>query len=125
MANKKTPFDTLYQDATSFGREGFEAFVQYMETITKGTEDIVKTSMNLAQESAEKQSKFFKETMSCKTISEWTNAQNKMAQASFDDFMSGTTKITELTVKVLTDATAPLNEQVSKTIQKASTSMAA
>jgi hypothetical protein len=39
--------------------------------------------------------------------------------------MAGATKISELSVKVLTECAEPLNEQITKTIRKGTESMAA
>ena len=63
--------------------------------------------------------------MSCKDVKELTEAQNKWAQQSFDDMMSGATKISEISVKLATDAFTPINDQMGKTIKKASETMAA
>ena len=63
--------------------------------------------------------------MSSKTINEFAEIQNKIAQTSFDDFMSGATKISEIGVKVITESSEPVNAQVTRAIQKATESMAA
>lgn len=125
MTQGKSQFDKLAKDANDAGREGFEAFIKSGTIFARGLEDIIRTSMALAQDSAEKQTQFLKEAMSSKTLNEWTEAQNKIAQANFDDFMAGATKISELSVKVLSEASEPINEQLSKGIKKATESLAA
>jgi phasin family protein len=125
MTQGKNQFEKLTQDANELGREGYEAFIKSGSIFAKGFEDIFKTTMEMAQEAAEKQSQFIKEAMSSKTLNEFTEVQNKIAQANFDDFMTGATKISELSVKVLTESSEPLNKQLSKSIKKASDSAAA
>ena len=66
-----------------------------------------------------------KKLISSKTINEFSDAQNKIAQTSFDDFMSGATKISEMGVKILTEAIEPINDQVAKSVQKATDAVAA
>ncbi|MAE51648.1 MAG: hypothetical protein CMH27_07540 [Micavibrio sp.] len=125
MTQGKTQFDKLAKDATDMNREHVEACVKSSTIFAKGCEDMMKTMMSIAQSAAERQGKFFKEAMSAKTLNEWTEVQNKIAQTNFDDFMSSATKLTEMSVKVLNEAVEPINAQVTKGIQQASKSMAA
>ena len=120
MTKGKKQFEKLSQDANDFGRDGIEAFVKSSTIFAKGFEDLFRTSMALAQSSAEKQSQYIKEAMSSKTLNEFTEVQSKIAQANFDDFMASATKISEMSVKLLTEASEPLNAQATKTMQKAS-----
>ncbi len=118
-------FDKLAGDSNELGRAGFEAFMKSGTIFAKGFEDFVRTSMELAQGAAEKQAQYVKEALSSKTLNEWTEAQNKIAQASFDDFMSGATKLSELGVRLLTESAGPLNEQMSRGMRKAGEAAAA
>lgn len=118
-------FEKMTQSATEMSREGIEAFIKTGTLFAKGMEDIIRTSVTMAQETAEKQAQYMKDAMSSKTLNEWTDVQNKIAQESFDDFMTGATKISELSVRMLTEAAEPLNDQLSKGIKKASESVAA
>ena len=126
MAQKNaTPFDSFAKDAADMSREYSEACVKSSTILMKGMEDIMTTAMSLAQKSAEKQAQFIKEVMGSKTINEFAEVQNKVAQANFDDFMASATKITELSTKVLTESAEPVNAHFGKTIKKASDSIAA
>lgn len=121
----KNQFDKMMKDSTNFGTQYSDAYTKSSAILMKGFEDIMGTVMAVAQDSAEKQSKFAKEVMGVKTINEFTEIQNKMAQASFDDFVSNATKISEISVKVLTESAEPVSTQVTSAIQKATKSMAA
>ena len=125
MTQTTKQFEAFFQDTNSAGREGYEAFVKSSTIFAKGFEEIFKAGVALAQESAEKQTQYIKDAMSAKTLNEFTETQNKIAQANFDDFMAGATKISELSAKLLTEASEPINEQVAKGMQKATKSMAA
>lgn len=125
MTQSKNQFEKMSQEAGEISRESMDAFIKSGSIFMKGFEDIVRTATAIAQSSAEKQAEFVKEALSTKTLNEWTEVQNKAAQANFDDFMSGATQLSELSVKLMTEATEPLNEQATKAIKKASESMAA
>lgn len=116
---KTTPkFENIAQDATAASREYFEAVTKSCNIFAKGYEGLVRTSIELSQSAAEKQAAFAKEAMSCKTLNEFTEIQNKVAKSNFDDFMTGFTKLSEISTKVLTEGAEPLSEQVNKTVQK-------
>jgi phasin family protein len=63
--------------------------------------------------------------MSSKTLNEWAETQNKIAQANLDDMMSAATKLSEMSVKLLSESAEPISEQMGKSIRKASEAMAA
>lgn len=125
MTQSKTQYDKFANDAASASKESVEAFLKFTNIWMKGSEDIVKTYMNLAQEIAAKNTEAFKTLLACKNLNELTEVQNKLAQETFDGILANATKLSELTVKVTTDALEPINDQVSKSIRKATESVAA
>lgn len=125
MFQGKSQFDKLAQDASEISRENIEAVVKSTTIFAKGFEDILRVSMTLAQGAAERQGKFMKEALSSKTLNEFTEVQNKVAQVNFDEFVNGATKITELSMKIVTESLEPLNAQVNKGIKKATQKVAA
>lgn len=118
-------FDKMAKETADFGRECSEACAKANAILVKGMEEIMGAVASIAQSSAEKQAKFAKEAMSSKTINEFAEIQNKIAQTSFDDFMSSFTKLSEMSVKVLTEGAEPMNAQIVKAIQRATDTMAA
>lgn len=124
-ANTNVPFDAFAKEAAEIGREYSEACVKSGSILMKGMEDMVGIVMSLAQSSAEKQAQFIKEAMSSKTINEFAEVQNKIAQSNFDDFMAGATKLTEIGTKLLTETAEPVNAQIGKAIKRASEAVAA
>ncbi|HOO50216.1 MAG TPA: phasin family protein, partial [Alphaproteobacteria bacterium] len=61
-----------------------------------------------------------KNLMACRTLNEAADAQNKLVQANVDEAMSAATKISEMAIKVCTEACEPLNEQMTKSMSKMS-----
>lgn len=125
MTKGKTHTDKAAQDAASFGRENTEVMLKFGQTFAKGFEEIMRESAAIAQTSAEKQAHFIKQALSTKTLNEWAEVQNKMAQANFDDFMEGATKISELSVKLFTESFEPFNSQMNEIMKKAGSGMSA
>ena len=125
MTKQPFEFDKLTREAADLSRESIEAFVQSGAILAKGGEEMVKTAASMAQTAGEKQAEFTKQLMSSKTVNEYAQAQNKIAQASFDQFMAGATRLSEMGVKLLSEASEPLNAQVTKAMAKANKAMAA
>lgn len=118
-------FEQMAQSAAVLGQDQVDAIVKSSTIFAKGMEDIMKTCMEIAQEAGEKSQSAAKTVMACKTLNEFTDVQTRLAQSSFDEFMTNCTKISEKTVKVCTDAMEPINDQMGKSIKRASDSMAA
>ncbi len=125
MTEGTVQFDKLTRDAAKSSKEQTDALIKSGTLFMKGFENITKTYVSFVQDTTEKNSQALKSIMSCKTLNEFTETQNKWAQQSFDDFMSGVTKISELSVKVASEAFEPINDQLSKSVKKASESLAA
>lgn len=125
MTNTKANFEKLSADTATLNKEQMDAFTKSSTLFMKGSEDILKTYMALAQELVEKSAAAVKTLLGCKTLNELTEVQNKLAQESFDGFVTGATKLSEMSVKIATESFEPLNAQLSKTIKKATEAAAA
>ncbi len=125
MSKTSISFDKFIKETTDFSSGYSEACTKSAGIMMKGAEDIVGAMMSIAQSSAERQSTFIKEAMAVKTINEFAEIQNKIAQTNFDDFMAGATKISEISAKMLTEGVEPVSAQVSKAVNKATDAMAA
>lgn len=123
--NQPYQFDKLAQEAANQSRESMEAFVKSGTIFAKGCEELMKTAASMSQTAAEKQAEYAKQLMGSKTLNELAEAQNKIAQYNFDQFMNGATKLSEMGTKVLTEASEPINAQVTKAVQKANKAAAA
>lgn len=112
--------EKIAQDAAAMGQDQMDAVMKASTIFAKGMEDILKTCMEIAAEAGEKSQAVAKTVMSCKTLNEFTEVQTKLAQSSFDEFMTNATRISEKGVKLCTDAMEPINDQMGKAIKKAS-----
>ena len=118
-------FEKIAQDAAAAGQDQVDAILKSSTIFAKGMEDIFKTCMEIAQETTEKSQSVAKTVMSCKTLNEFTDVQTRLAQSSFDEFMSNATRLSEKTVKLCTEALEPINDQFGKTVKRASDTLAA
>lgn len=125
MTKSKDQMEKLSNEAVNAGKEGLDAWMKSSSILMKGYEDIMKTCMGLAQKSAEKNGEAFKTLLSCKSMNEFAELQNRLAQEGLDDLMTGAAKLSELGVKLASDGFAPINDQLGKAIKKAGDAMAA
>lgn len=112
-------FDKITQDAAAIGQDQMDAVSKAATIFAKGMEDIVKTYMEIMQSAGEKSQSATKTIMSCKTLNEFTDAQTRLAQSSYDEFLANATKISEKSVKLCTDALEPINDQLGRSIKRA------
>lgn len=118
-------FDKLAQDATTAAQEQFDAMSQAASIYAKSMEQWLKTCMEMTQETTDELAENAKGLLTCKTMNEYAEAQNKFAQASFEKIMGNATKLSEMTIRLANDSMQPLNEQMNKAIKKASDAAAA
>ena len=91
----------------------------------KGCEELFRASIAMAQTTAEKNAEFMKQAMTTRSINDFSTMQNTASQKGYEEMMAEATKLSELSMKVMTDAAEPINEQMNKAVQKASKAMAA
>lgn len=125
MSKTSNPLDQLIKNSTEFNSQYYDACTKSTSILMKGAEDIVEAATSLIQNSTEKQTKYVKQAMSSKNINDLADIQGKMLQETLDDLMAGLTKISELSIKVLSDSSEPLNAELNKAVKKAASSMAA
>jgi len=125
MSKSSNPLDQLIKSSTEFGNQYSDACTKSSSILMKGLEDIVGTATSLIQNSTEKQTNFVKQVMNTKDINQFAEIQGKIVQENLDDLLSGITKISELSIKVLSDSSEPLNAELNKAVKKATSSMAA
>lgn len=125
MTQSKQKLDAIAHDLANSGREGFETYYKSAGIFAKGLEDIAKTQAGFFQALTEKQLKYVNDSFKVKTINEFSELQNAAAQETFNDLMDAVTKTSEKYVKVVTEAFDPINEQIAKSVKKASDNIAA
>lgn len=120
MSNYKDQYEKFSGDASTAVRQGLESYVQMSTSMMKGAEVLMKTCMEMAQDSAERNAAAMKSLMACRTLNEAAEQQNKIVQSNLDEAMSAATKISEMAIKISTEALEPINQQVTKAMKKMS-----
>ncbi|MBU6235388.1 MAG: TIGR01841 family phasin [Alphaproteobacteria bacterium] len=113
------------EDMMSMGKQSTDAWMKCGSILAKGMEDMMKTCMSKAQGANEKNTNVWKSLMACKTINEVAETQSKLAQECFEDAMSTSAQMSEMTVKVAMDCFEPINKQMSDAMKRAQDSIAA
>lgn len=118
-------FENFANEAANAQQQGVQAFQQFQASFMRGVEDMMKTYTSILQDSGEKNAQAVKTLLSCKTLDEFTQAQNKLWQENFDQLMSNATKLSETSIRVANQCMEPVNEQFTTAVQRAGESFAA
>lgn len=106
-------------DMTSWNKDMFESYVTYCTTMTKGYEEISKTIMTSCQSMSQQYMQCCKDMLTAKTMKEAMDTQSEFVRSQMDTMMAEGTKISELCVKVASEASEPMQSQWSSMISKA------
>ncbi|MBP2307877.1 phasin family protein [Azospirillum melinis] len=106
-----------YDELTVLTKENVDALVKSGTVVAKGAEEAGKQVAAFTQSSLEKSVSNAKAVLAVKTIQELVELQSTFTKASLDAFVSESTKLQELTVKVANEALAPLNARVNATVE--------
>lgn len=111
-------------DMLAMGKQSTEAFIESGSIMAKGTEAVVKVCMESAQAAGEKNAEIFQSLVGCKSVTEFAEAQNRITQGFFEDMMAASTKVSEMSVKMMMDAFEPLNKQMTEAMTKSNKAFA-
>ncbi len=119
MNNFKNQYEKISSEASSSVRESVENLSKSSATFAKGAEQIMKTIAEAAQGSSQRNAEALKALMATRTLNEFAEAQNKLAQQNFEEAMSTMTKLSEMTIKLCSEALEPINGQMTKAMTSA------
>ena len=125
MPKGSISYEKLTEEATNASRETMDDCMKSTSIFAKGCEELFRASIAMAQTTAEKNAEFMKQAMTTRSINDFSTMQNTASQKGYEEMMAEATKLSELSMKVMTDAAEPINEQMNKAVQKASKAMAA
>ncbi|HLN25503.1 MAG TPA: phasin family protein [Patescibacteria group bacterium] len=100
------------EQITAFGKDNVEALVKSSTLAVKGLEELAKVYSTLANQSIEQTSAAVKALTTAKNPTEFQSIYTNLAKANFDQFVSESRKIQELTNAIVTNSFAPLNARV-------------
>jgi len=114
-----------YDDLADFGKENIEAIVASTNIITKGAEVIGKEVAAFAKAAVEANMATAKKMFTAKNVQELMDLQGSWAKSSFDNLLSETTKLQDMSLKIANESTAPINARVNAAVEKMSKPIAA
>ncbi len=85
-------------------KEGVDAFAKASEVLTKGAERLGKAYFDFVQASAKASVETTKAMMAAKTVKDFVDMQSDFTRTSFDNFLSESTRLSEMSVKVANEA---------------------
>jgi hypothetical protein len=107
------PFPGLsYADLASIGRENIEAAVKANAALSAGIEAIGQEVMVCARAALKTASETAHGLLGARTLDDVVRLQTEMAKRSFDGFVAGSVKLSELGVTVASEALAPWEGRV-------------
>jgi phasin family protein len=107
-----------YDELADLGRENFAAVLRANAAFTEGLEAIGKEVMSYARTSLETTAETATALLAAKTFEDVLQLNSDFAKASFERMIAGSTKLSEMGVKVANEALAPLGDRVEATLQK-------
>lgn len=112
-------------DANNMMRDSMNMVMQSATIMTKGCTDMCDAINSMMQKSLENSAKTSQAMMSAKSIHDVVDMHSSMMKSSFDNLMTDMTNLSQLSAKVVQDATTPVTNHVNDTINKMSKTKAA
>ena len=114
-----------YDEVTMINKSAFDAIAKSSDVLVKGSEDLGKAYYAFFQAAADAQVEAAKSMMTAKSINEVVEIQSAYARTAFDKAVSEGSKLSEMGVKVATDAFEPIQSQVNVAFDRAMKPLAA
>ena len=109
-----------YEEIQNFSKGNVDALIASGTIVAKGAEDLGKEVAAYTQASFDKSVATSKAILTARSLKEVLELQNDYAKSSFDSFIEGTTRFQQLSIKLTSEAFAPLNARMNATVEKLS-----
>ncbi len=106
-------------DLADFGRETFAALVQSQTAVARGLGALTAEMTGLAISGIDVAARTATDMLGVKTLSDAMEVNTGFARSSFDTLVGGSAKLSELGVKLATEASQPLLTQLGRSWIKA------
>ncbi len=114
-----------YEEAISFGKDNMDAMFKANAILVKGVQDINKELFGLAQESLEENAAVTKKLLGCKSVQDMVAVQNDLTAASYTKAFDQGRKISDMSAKVVEEASKPITKRFNATVEKYTKPLAA
>lgn len=108
-----------FEEMTAWQKQQMEAAFKTGGLVQQGAEKLAQEVTAIGQEAWEKGLATSKAAMTAKDPQSWMEAQTEQARAAFDDAVSYSTKLSDVTVKVASEIAEPFQAEFNKAAEKA------
>lgn len=118
-------FEQGYGDFAAIQKQALDAFIQTGTILAKGAEDLGKAYLSLVQEAAATNTEAVQAMFTARTLQEVVDLQSEYARKAIDRSVVEGGKLSEMTLKIASDAVGPIQAQFSSAVEKALKPLAA
>lgn len=122
MEVSKTQMDEAFKafnELSSFSKANMEAAVASSQAAAKGLEELTKVATEYSKKSFSDVTENMKSLSGAKTVKDFIDLNNTTLKSQYDAFVSESSKMTELAMKVMSDVMEPLSTRMAVTFDKA------
>lgn len=107
-----------FEDVSQSGKDNVEAVVKSSQIFAKAAEELNKAISTLAQSSIELNMQAGQALLGAKSLQDLVEVQQELARSSFDHFIAGSSKISDMAMKVTNEALEPIQSRINHTVEK-------
>jgi len=114
-----------YEEVVAFNKDNLDAVMKANAVFVKGLQDLNKEFFSMAQASLESNADVARKVFNCKSVEELVTLQNVLVTDSYSKVLDQGRKITDLSVKIAENASAPIASRVNATVDRFTKPLAA
>lgn len=123
MTDQKAQITQVTEQVTQMNQECVQCATAAGGIFANRCEEIMRAITEIAQKSAQNNATYLQRAMASPTLNTLADISRESWQQSLSAMVEGATRISELTFKAISEASAPVAEHVSKTAERASKSV--
>ena len=117
MTNSVDNFVTAAEKALAFGRGNVDALLRSSQILIAGSQDLSKRVISVGQERFDAGVAGFKALAGAKSFDEAVKLHSDLARSTVEKTVAETISLTEASLKLVEDATAPLTARVNEAVE--------
>ena len=113
----------LYHELSTIAHQQMEAAAKSVSAATKGVDEITRSTSGIVQGQLTRAASFGKTIIAARNIRDITDIQQELVKDMFDNWISHTSKLSEISTRVTQDVFSPFAEQTNSVISFVSRKM--
>ena len=107
-----------YDELADFNKDTVEAVIASSNVVAKGVEHLGQEIAAYAQQAAEKNIETAQKLFAVKSVQDALDLQAEWAKLAFDGFIAESAKLQDISLRVSTQASAPLSKQANAAVER-------